>query len=46
MAMNKELENKIDIVCEAINMLFAYNEPERIAQNLNFAMIVASEQSE
>lgn len=27
MDMNKELENKIDLVCEAINRVFAHNEP-------------------
>lgn len=41
MDMNKELENKIDLVCEAINRVFAHNEPERIEQTLKFAGIVA-----
>ncbi len=46
MDMNKELENKINLVCEAINRVFAHNEPERIEQTLKFAGIVAQAPSE
>lgn len=44
--MNKELESKIDLVCEAINKVFVHNEPGRVEQILNFAAVVANAPNE
>lgn len=39
--MNKELEHKIDLVCEAIDKVFADNAQERMNQILEFASVVS-----